>query len=234
MPARSPLSLVGLAALLGFLLVTTASSARAHRLAEAPRQAELIELIGDRRSAVADLDEAVAQLRDEVAKGKVAISRSSAADEREAEEQAQLAKLAGTVALTGRGVVVQLSHSDRTPTSSADAGAYRINDADLQLVVNALLAAGADAVAINDSRLVSTTAIRAAGAHIVVNFRPLVPPFRVAAIGADRRAFESSAIAADFKRWSGMFGLGYTVSTSSEVTVPAYAGRVTIANAEPR
>jgi len=225
--------LVGLAALLGFLLVTTASSARAHRLAEAPRQAELIELIGERRSLVADLDKAVVQLREDVAEGNLAISRSSAADEREANEQAELAKLAGTVAVAGKGVVVQLSHSDRAPPSGADAGAYRIHDSDLQLVVNALFAAGADAVAINDSRLVSTTAIRAAGAHIVVNFRPLVPPFRIVAIGADRRSFDDSAIAADFKRWSRLFGLGYAVSTSNQLTVPAYAGRVTIVNAQP-
>ena len=123
--------------------------------------------------------------------------------------------------------------SDRPPPSAEDAGAYQIHDTDLQLVVNALWAAGAEAVAINDSRLVATTPIRAAGDTIVVNFRPLSPPYEVSAIGVDRTAFENSEIARRFKRWITLFGLGFDLQARAVVTVPGYTGRVGISAASP-
>ena len=54
-----------------------------------------------------------------------------------------------------------MSDSTRTVPKSADAGVYKIHDRDLQLVVNALFAAGAEAVSVNDVRLVATSPIRA-------------------------------------------------------------------------
>jgi uncharacterized protein YlxW (UPF0749 family) len=130
-------------------------------------------------------------------------------------------------------VVVTLAPSDRQPPSAEEAGAYQIHDSDLQLVVNALWASGAEAVAVNDSRLVATTPIRSAGATIVVNFRPLSPPFTVTAIGADRMAFEASDIAKRFHRWTSLFGLGFGVREAKLVKVPAFTGRVSIASASP-
>jgi uncharacterized protein YlxW (UPF0749 family) len=114
-----------------------------------------------------------------------------------------------------------------------EAGAYRIHDADLQLVVNGLFGAGAEAVAINGNRVVVTTPIRAAGDTIVVNFRPVSPPYVVTAIGADQRQFDGTEIASRFRRWTGLFGLGFSIRRVDDVVVPAYAGRVQITTASP-
>lgn len=231
---RRPPSLILAAgsAVLGFLLVTAVSSAGDARRAAEPRRGELIDLIERRRSLVADQDEAVRSLRGEVATARRQVSRRSRLDRAAAEGEAALAMQAGTVALEGKGLTVRLKDSPREPTTEEDAGAFRIHDSDLQLVVNALFAAGAEAVAVNDSRLVATTPIRAAGDTIVVNFRPLNPPYEVSAIGADRTTFESSEIAQRFKRWNGLFGLGFDIQ-QREVTVPAYSGRVAITSARP-
>jgi uncharacterized protein YlxW (UPF0749 family) len=168
-----------------------------------------------------------------VAQAQTRASRASSRDRAEADSQARLAQEAGTVPLRGAGLVVSLAPSSRPAPSPEEAGAYLIHDTDLQLVVNELWASGAEAIAINGSRLVATTPIRAAGGTIVVNFRPLSPPFRVTAIGADRRAFASSEIARRFDRWTELFGLGFSVQERSSLTVPAYTGRVTISTAEP-
>lgn len=218
--------------MLGFLLVTAASTTDATRKAEAPQRSRLVDLIEARRDQVDELDDEVKQLREQVAQAqRVAVQRTEA-DREDAARNARLAMEAGTVALRGRGLLVRLSDSDRDPGDPSQSGAYRIHDTDIQLVVNALFVAGAEAVAVNDSRLVATSPIRAAGDTIVVNFRPLSPPYRVVAIGADRRAFEESTIAERFERWTKLFGLGFTVS-EREVEVPAYTGRVAIATAEP-
>ncbi len=61
--------------------------------------------------------------------------------------------------------------------------AGRIYDQDLQVLVNALWAAGARAIGVNGQRLTATTAIRTAGAAILVDYRPLTPPYVVTALG---------------------------------------------------
>ena len=217
---------------LGFLLVVAVTSVEDARRAAEPRKQELIELIEGRGELVEQQDQAVAALRQELATAQREASRRTALDRRASAEADALAMEAGTVAVRGRGLLVRLSDSDRESPREEDAGAFRIHDADLQLVVNALFAAGAEAVAVNDSRLVSTTPIRAAGDTIVVNFRPLVPPYRVTAIGADRDDFDNSEIARRFRRWKDLFGLGFRVD-QEDLTVPAYSGRVAIASARP-
>lgn len=230
---RPTLVLTAASALLGFLLVTAVSSVGQARRADAPRKKELIDLIEQRRDLVAEHDRTVSALRDDVDAARREGIRRNEQDRAQGEAVADLALQAGTVALRGRGLEVELSDSPRRSSADGDGGAFRIHDTDLQLVVNALFAAGAEAVSVNDSRLVATTPIRAAGDTIVVNFRPLSPPYRVSAIGADRRAFEQSEIARRFRRWTGLFGLGFKLS-QREVEVPAYSGRVAIVSARPR
>jgi uncharacterized protein YlxW (UPF0749 family) len=58
-----------------------------------------------------------------------------------------------------------------------------VRDSDLQLVVNALWAAGAEAVAVDDQRLGPTSTIRTAGEAILVDFQPVADPYRVDAVG---------------------------------------------------
>ncbi|HEV7886887.1 MAG TPA: DUF881 domain-containing protein [Acidimicrobiales bacterium] len=232
MPRRSSLVLAAVFTVLGFLLVTAAGSARAGRKQAEPRKAQLVKLIQQRRSQVGDLDQAVRQLRTEVADAQRRASRQGRQDREQAKRSADLAEAAGTVALRGKAVVVKLSDSDKTPADPDQADAYRIRDSDLQLVVNALFSAGAEAIDVNGSRLVATTPIRSAGDTIVVNFRPLGPPYEVSAIGADRAAFERSEIAKRFSRWEHLFGLGFSVREAT-VTVPAYTGRVGISTAKP-
>ena len=233
MPDRESLTLAAVVAVCGFLLVTAVLAGHAERQEAAPRRAELIGLIAERRALVRDLDDAVEALRNDLDRAQARASRVDVRQREEAEAARALAVQAGTVAVEGEGLVVRLSPSTRTPPSPEEAGAYKVHDSDLQLVVNALFGAGAEAVAVNDSRVVATTPIRSAGGTIVVNFRPVSPPFVVEAIGADRRAFLHSDIARRFARWTGLFGLGFKVSESDGLTVPGYTGRVSISTASP-
>lgn len=233
MTRRPSFALVGLLALLGFLLVTTATSARADRQATAPRQQELVSLVEARRTQVDELDRAVDDLRHQVARAEQRATRANRLDRDLADLTARLAAQAGTVPLEGRGLVVRMADSTREPTSPQNANAYRIHDADIQLMVNALFAAGAEAVAVNDYRLVAISAIRSAGDTIMVNFRPLRPPYVIVAIGADRARFNDAEIARRFRRWTSLFGLGFTVDQVGQARVPAYSGRTAIQLATP-
>ncbi len=220
-------------ALLGFLLVTAAQSASATKVAEQPRKERLISLIQERRSTMDDLDKAVRKLRGQLNDEQRKLSRQNDVAADDAKAQAALAAQAGASGVTGSGLRVKVSDASTIPDDIRDASAYRISDTDLQLLVNALWSAGAEAIAVNGNRVVATTSIRAAGETIVVNFRPLSPPYRLDAIGADSTAFGRSEIAVRMRRWHTLFGLGFSTRKNGNLTVPAYAGRVGIDVATP-
>lgn len=98
--------------------------------------------------------------------------------------------LAGLTKVSGPGVVVTLNDSDKRPPSNLPnaisndlTSMYIIHDVDIQRVLNELRAGGAEALSINDQRVVATTSVRCVGPAIQVNGVPLTPPFRICAIG---------------------------------------------------
>lgn len=96
---------------------------------------------------------------------------------------------AGAVPVVGPGVVLTLDDAARPPDAlggepaDPEGDVERVVDYDLQIAVNGLWEAGAEAVAVNGQRLTSLSAIRSAGGAILVGFRPLEPPYRVQALG---------------------------------------------------
>jgi uncharacterized protein YlxW (UPF0749 family) len=96
---------------------------------------------------------------------------------------------AAALPVTGPGLVVTLGDpepdADSDPVGGQDTPDPRgkVGDGDLQRVVNALWAAGAEAISVNEHRLGATTAIRTAGEAVLVEFRPVANPYEVRAVG---------------------------------------------------
>jgi uncharacterized protein YlxW (UPF0749 family) len=233
-PAKTSPALVLVLALLGFGIVTAAQAATETRKAEQPAKERLIALIQQRRAQIGDLDKAVGDLRGQLSGEQKRVSRANHTVRENTRVQSTLAAQAGTSAVKGSGLRVKVSDADSVPDDATEAEAYRISDLDLQLLVNALWGAGAEAIAVNGNRIVATTSIREAGETIVVNFRPLSPPYRIDAIGADGTRFGASAIAGQMRHWHKLFGLGFSTQHVDTMTVPAFAGRVGIDVATPK
>ena len=132
------------------------------------------------------------------------------------EQIAALSNLAATTELAGPGVVVTV---DDAP--DAEAGSLnRVLDRDLQDIVNALWQAGATGVAVNDQRLTGTTAIRAAGEAILVNYQPLTRPYRVSAVGTSTAGSGDSGLEIFLDQLTRDYGL-VTQLTTGDVALPA-------------
>ena len=86
--------------------------------------------------------------------------------------------MTATTPVSGPGITVTLT--DRSGTGK---GNGNVRDQDLAMVVNAMWAAGADAVSINGQRVGPETFVRTAGSVILVNVTPVSSPYEVAAIG---------------------------------------------------
>ncbi|CAB4846312.1 unannotated protein [freshwater metagenome] len=146
-----------------------------------------------------------------------------------------LSAIAGYSAIAGPGVVVVLDDAkgiDRNDLASPG----RVMDRDVQTVVNGLWQAGAEAVTINGRRLTATSAIRAAGAAILVDFKPVLAPYRIEAIGDPNSlasAYASTRSAADLSALAEAYGLRVTTETVSTLTLGvATSGLPTIAEAQ--
>lgn len=87
---------------------------------------------------------------------------------------------AGLVALAGPGIVVEV---DDLRVDSTGQIVRAVHDEDLLLIVNELNAAGAEAISINDERLISISEIRLAGTRININTRAQAAPYTIRAIG---------------------------------------------------
>ncbi|MEV4007780.1 DUF881 domain-containing protein, partial [Actinomadura sp. NPDC049753] len=106
---------------------------------------------------------------------------------------------------------------------------------DLQVLVNGLWAAGARAIGVNGRRLTPTTAIRAAGEAIMVDYRPLAGPYEVTAVGDPgrlRAAFAGSPADRRLAALRDRFGVRYGTRRSDELRLPA-AGAVRLRYAVP-
>ena len=228
--ARRPWALlVPLTALgAGLLFATSASTAQGTDL-RADRRLQLTELIARERAAVERRSEAAAELRAQVdaASAQVADRDSRV---RAAAAPADLEAAAGLTAVRGPAVTVSLDDAPRQPGRpplSEDPDDLVVHQQDVQAVVNALWAGGAQAMTLMGQRVVSTSAVRCVGNTVVLHGRVYSPPFVVTAVGdpGDLRAsLDADPGVAYFRTFVDRFGLGYTVSTEREVTLPAYDG----------
>jgi uncharacterized protein YlxW (UPF0749 family) len=108
-----------------------------------------------------------------------------------ASQAAELSLITGELPVSGPGLRFSVNDApgrgdgavggDPRATTGYDAGI--VLDADLQVIVNGLWSAGAEAISINGERLTALSAIRSAGQAILVDFRPLVPPYEIDVIG---------------------------------------------------
>jgi uncharacterized protein YlxW (UPF0749 family) len=148
-----------------------------------------------------------------------------ALDRLAAEEQG-----AAVVAVSGPGLLVSMDNappaadSDPVGGSAEVAQAGIVQDGDLQLVVNGLWASGAEAISINGQRIGATTAIRQAGQAILVDLRPVAPPYQISAIGDPddlSNAFLKTPEAQSVAGLSKDYGLVFTFARKDELDLPA-------------
>ena len=150
---------------------------------------------------------------------------NSALEEKEAEITVGN-KMIGLTDVTGAGVIVTLSDSKKDSSSVLNPSTLLVHDVDILSVVNELKNAGAEAISINDQRIVPTTGISCGGNIIDINGEKVGAPFVIKAIGLPEQL-------AGLSRQGGYLELlrGYSVEAelkkSNNITIPKYTGVIT-------
>lgn len=150
-----------------------------------------------------------------------ALARSDAGREARRELD-RAAAWAAAAPVDGPGAIVTIDDSPGSGDAEARQEGH-IYDQDLQRLVNGLWAAGATAIAINGQRMTATTAIRSAGGAILVDYRPLSPPYAASALGGRglAKAFADSPEGRTFRTLKATFGIRFDVRQEDSVRLPA-------------
>jgi uncharacterized protein YlxW (UPF0749 family) len=190
-PRRRGLWLAVCLAALGVLLATAAAQVQDRAPSVARANQALLEEIDQRTAATAQLEDGVNALQQEVDRARVNGLRLTTIGREAADGLEDVEAAAGVTPIEGPGIRVTVDDAEIDESGPAGSATEaeelgRVLDRDLQLVVNGLWAAGAEAVAVNGHRLSSLSAIRGAGDAILVDYRPLSPPYSVLAVGDPR------------------------------------------------
>ena len=218
------------ALLAGLLFATSRQTAQGTDL-RGGDGAQLSGLLRERTQAAGRLEEELARLQAQVDQLTEEAARRNGAVARAQTDAEGGAVSAGLVELRGTGLEITLDDAPRRADGSLPVGARAddvvIHQSDVQAVVNALWAAGADGVAVMGRRLIATSAVRCVGNVLLLQGRTYSPPFVVTAIGdtaAMQGQLDASPGVGIFEQAVDDFGLTFRVREREDVVLPAYDG----------
>lgn len=139
-------------------------------------------------------------------------------------ELARVRMEAGLTPVSGPGVILTLDDSKRSRQPGENPNLYLIHDDDLLKVINELRAAGAEAISINDQRLLAMSEIRCAGPTLSVNNSRSAPPYEIHAIGNPQTLENALKMRGGVIETLQFWGIQVSVKKNESLIVPAFKG----------
>ena len=147
------------------------------------------------------------------------------------EKEEQLKKnnmLIGLTDVKGEGVTVTMKDNNsvtaETISASDDISLYLVHDLDIRTIVNELENAGAEAISINDQRVVPTTSITCEGNVISVNEEKVSSPFTIKAIGNSLKLYSALTRPGGYVEKLNSTGINTTVKQLDTINILKYNG----------
>jgi uncharacterized protein YlxW (UPF0749 family) len=202
------------------------------------RYTDLASLAGSERGDYQKLESQVSDLQKQVTDLTNAVPDATV---RKARDEADALKLpAGLTAVTGEGVSITLSDAPREliDKTTGDPNRMVVHQQDIQAVVNALWAGGAEAVTIQGQRVVTTTGIKCSGSTVLLQGVPYPEPFVIQAVGNQSALLSAIDESHYLKVYQSdaadpTIDVGWSLDTEDEVKAPAYKGLLDLTYAKP-
>ena len=200
------------------------------------RYADLADLARQETARVQELRSDVEELNQEIERLTGQLDNANLA-----ELQAQIDALstpAGLTAVEGPGVTVTLQDAPKEIRESAGDQVSNaiVHQQDIQAVVNAMWAGGAEAMTLQGQRVISTTGIKCVGNTVLLHGVTYSPPYVVSAIGNVDRMRDR--IASDpyiraYLQAVDQWELGWDIKVESSIQAPAFTGPTEMRSARP-
>ncbi|MBZ2196983.1 DUF881 domain-containing protein [Occultella gossypii] len=216
---------VALVGVLAGLMFATSASVFAEDTERQPQN--LPELVAAEEARLQETNAEVTQLRAEVDPLRGALGGVGGGGA----GRVGWALAAGRLAVTGPGLEVSLWDSplaqDVPEGFSPDD--LVVHQQDLEAVINALWAGGAEAMTVQGHRITATTLIRCVGNVLLLDGETYSPPYRIAAIGDASEledALDDSSAVRIYRQYVDAVGLGFSVTTQDEIEAPGHEGNL--------
>ena len=132
-------------------------------------------------------------------------------------------KIIGTSEVTGPGITITLTDSKLDASSVLDASSLIVHHLDIYYIINELKNAGAEAISVNDQRVVPTTSIECGGNIITINGQKIGSPFTIKAIGLPENLANLNR-AGGYLSYMKNASIGVDLKKSNNITIPKYTG----------
>lgn len=140
--------------------------------------------------------------------------------------------MAGMTEVEGSGVIITVKDSTQS-NLEGDLNNYIIHDSDLLSIVNELRDAGAEALSLNNERIVSTSEIRCAGSTVSINNNRYAQPFTIKAIGDPVNLENALKMRGGVYDTLTAWGIKIEINKASDIVIPAYDGLINFKHAKP-
>ena len=132
-------------------------------------------------------------------------------------------KIIGTSEVTGPGIIITLTDSKLDASSVLDVSSLIVHYLDIYYIINELKNAGAEAISVNEQRVVPTTSIECGGNIITVNGQKIGSPFVIKAIGLPENLANLNR-AGGYLSYMKSASIGVDLKKSNNITIPKYSG----------
>ena len=186
------------------------------------RVEDLVMMLNQVERQKDDLGKEVGQLRTRLAEieaGKQATAKAPSGPE--------------VTALDGPGVEIIIRDSAKAVVKGEDPNIAIVHNDDLLRLVNELKSSGAEAVAINDQRMIDTSEIACAGTTILINKSRIAPPFVIRAIGDGNAMVAALRMRGGIVEYLQFYGIQVNIAKKPEVLVPTFSGSAIYKYAKP-
>lgn len=213
----------------GLLLVTSARAADGEDL-RGSGHAQLGDLVRAAEQRTNELSDTLDALASEV--NELTESQSGGTLSRMQQELADLEDVAGLRPVAGPGLTVALDDAPRPAGPQVLAPGflpedYIVHQQDLEAVINAMWAGGAEAMMVMDQRIISTSSVKCIGSVLYLQGKRYAPPYTVSAIGdvdAMLTALDASPELDTYRSLSQQIGLGFELVVEESIPMPPYEG----------
>jgi uncharacterized protein YlxW (UPF0749 family) len=167
------------------------------------------------KNEIADLQKSIEENQKD--SQNVSLTKNELADLRVKKAQVGLMKL------NGPGIIIVLDDSKITPATDSSI----VHAADIRDIINLLWGSGAEAISINDQRVVINTAVDCIVNTILINNIRISEPFRIEAIGNQSSMYQKindRNILVDLHQRRTDQGLIFDLSKNNDITVPIFNG----------
>lgn len=162
----------------------------------------------------------------ELEKVRQAATQNNSTAEAKEQELKENNMILGKNDVQGEGVEIILEDA-ATTNNSLNPSDQIIHYDDIQLVVNELKNAGAEAIEINEQRLVNTTSITCEGNIIKINGERIGSPFYIKAIGSQSRLYGALSRSGSILDLIADYGNKAEITKVDNVVISRYSGNMT-------